>query len=108
MPGLKFLTVEQVKELIDRLTTPATSSTAGTDATARVEDRVAELSADQQSELYALYWLGREPDARPKDLDRLTERARAFSSRAGSFPTRTQLASKLRKGLEKLGDSAAV
>jgi len=108
MPGLKFLTVEQVQKLIDLATNPVTSSAAGTDATARVKDRVAELSADQQSELYALYLLGRERDARPKDLDRLTEQARAFSNRADSFPNRQQLASKLRKGLEKLGDSAAV
>jgi Protein of unknown function (DUF3775) len=108
MPGLKFLTVKQVQELIDLATNPVTSSAAGTDATARVKDRVRDLSADQQSELYALYLLGRERDARPKDLDRLTEQARAFSNRADSFPNRQQLASKLRKGLEKLGESAAV
>jgi Protein of unknown function (DUF3775) len=108
MPGLKFLTVEQVQQLIELATTPATTGADGFGITASVEDRVRELSADQQSELYALYWLGREPDARPKDLDRLTERARAFSSRAGSFPTQQQLTSKLRKGLEKLGVAAAV
>lgn len=107
MLGLKFLTVEQVQELIELATTHV-RSTVGTDATARVEDRVAELSADQQSELYALYMLGRDPDAKPKDLHRLTEMARKFSSRADAFPKRQQLTSKLRKGLEKLGVITAV
>jgi hypothetical protein len=108
MPGLKFLTVEQVQQLIDLATTPATSGADGLGIAASIEDRVRELSADQQSELYALYWLGRQPDAKPKDLDRLTEQARAFSTRMESFPSRQQLASKLRKGLEKLGVNATV
>ena len=102
MPGLKFLTVEQVQQLIDLATTPAPSGAGGLGIAISVEDRVRELSADQQSELYALYWLGRQPDAKPKDLDRLTEQARAFSTRMESFPPRQQLTSKLRKGLEKL------
>ncbi len=106
MPGLKFLTVKQVQQLIDLTTTPATNGADGLGITASVEDHVRKLSADQQSERYALYWLGRQPDAKPKNLDRLTEQARAFSSRAGSFPPRQQLTSKLRKGLEKLGASA--
>ena len=108
MPGLRFLTVEQVKELIDLATNPATSGTVRSGIAASVEDRVRELSADQPSELYALYWLGRQPDARPKDLDRLTEQARAFSTRMESFPPRQQLTNKLHKGLEKLGHSATV
>ena len=107
MHELRFLTVEQVTELIDLWAKRSPTGAAGPETAASVEERVAELSADQQSELYALYLLGRERDARPKALDRLTERARAFSNRAGSFPTRQRLATNLRKGLEKLGILAA-
>ena len=108
MHGLRFLTVKQVQQLIDLAATRATNGMVGSDLAASVEDHVRELSADQQSELYALYWLGREPGVKPQDLDRLTEQARAFSTRTESFPSRQQLASKLRKGLGKLGVSPAV